>query len=286
MSMLPRRGRVGRSRRCASALTVTGLASLVVTLAGSAPAVAQTSPCPAGTPSAVRIVGLPERIPFGVDHVFSTDFGHLDWDLVGRVHHTMADARSGDVFFEGAGGELEDLYVRLDLGDGPVRVSARYVQRSEREVYDPAIEDYTTVSTTCEQTVSRTVAGFRRFYLANCDQLRYRPRRLIIACGDGNFQLRGMRWRSWNGARARGSATALLNDCIPYCAEGRFHRMRARIVASRPRICRRGNGAEGYHYTRLRISYRRPLSRTYFPWASPRNRRGYTYKSTCFSYDY
>jgi len=271
-------------RLLTTAVAAIAMASCATGTAAAAQDV-HTPPCAPDTPSALRFDGLPSRAAFGHEQAFALDHDDDDWEVEDAVSLTM---RTGNrtFFTDTTADEFADYYLRLDLGDGPATVSARYVQRSEREIYDPAIEDYTTVTTTCEQTVSRNVAGFRRFNLANCDQLRYRPRRLIIACGDGNFQLRSMRWRSWNGARARGSATALLNDCIPYCAEGRFHRIPARIVASRPRICRRGNGAEGYHYTRLRINYRRPLSRTYFPSTSPRNRRGYTYKSTCFSYDY
>jgi hypothetical protein len=228
--------------------------------------------------------GLPSRVPFGREQVFSTDYDSLDWSVVGRVAYGMADARTGKPFFEDTGGELVDLFVQLNIGDAPVVVSARFTQERETESIDAATGAPVFGTVTCTQTISRTVTGFRHFLLADCDKLRYRPRNLVIACGDGNFQLRRLHWRSWNRASVRGTARAMLNDCIPYCARGRFHSIRARVKAYRLRVCRRGNGAEGYHYTRLRITYAHPLSRKSFPWAGPRARRGYTYNSTCFSY--
>jgi hypothetical protein len=266
-------------------LATVALVALVGVLVTPAAAPAQTLPCPPGTPPAVEFRGLPSSIPYGVDHVFQTDFGHIDWDVVGPVTYTMADSATGEAFYEGTGTVLEQFYVRLDHGDRPVVVSADFVQHKQEEVYDEETGDYVDASITCSYSIAQTVAGYRHFYLASCDDLKYRPRTVIVACGDGNFQLRRIRWRTWNRDTAKGRARAMLNDCIPYCARGRFHSYRADLMAYRPRICRRGDGAEGYHYTRLRIRYKRPLSRRYFPWASAKARRGYKHNSKCFSLD-
>jgi hypothetical protein len=76
---------------------------------------------------------------------------------------------------------------------------------------------------------------------------------VIIACGDGNYQLRRLRWRGWNRATAKARGYAWVNDCVPYCAAGTFHRYRVRVRASRIRRC--SHDDDRYRYTRLRITY-------------------------------
>ena len=93
-----------------------------------------------------------------------------------------------------------------------------------------------------------------RVRLGSCFRAVYKPRNVILACGDGNLQLRGLHWRRWNTRTARGRGYSVENDCIPYCAAGHFHWYPARVIASKPRLqtCDRGRG---YIYQRLRVSY-------------------------------
>src|SRR3954470_13682796 len=110
------------------------LAGLVGVLSLPVTASAQTAACAPGTPSALKLAGLPAQIPFGTDHVFSTAFDNPDWDVTGPVRYTMADAHTGAPFFQRTGAELEDLFIELDLGDGPATVSAQFVQTSLQDV--------------------------------------------------------------------------------------------------------------------------------------------------------
>ena len=96
----------------------------------------------------------------------------------------------------------------------------------------------------------------RMTFPSRCTTPRYRPRSIIVACGDGNFQLRRLRWRGWNRRVARGRGVGLVNDCIPYCAEGHLHRLPVAVTLSRRRFC--GNVGR-YVYTRLSYRYLRPL---------------------------
>jgi hypothetical protein len=130
----------------------------------------------------------------------------------------------GDSFFRATVRRLdtETVFVRLDLGDRPVRIDATFTEQ--------ALD-----GTTCTRTISRRVRGVLRVYFpSRCFNFRQRPRNVIVACGDGNFQLRQMRWRRW----ARPVARGLVNDCIPYCAAGSFHRIPIRVRLSDRRLCR------------------------------------------------
>ena len=65
----------------------------------------------------------------------------------------------------------------------------------------------------------------------------------------------GIRWTRWTSSRAYGTGFNQLNDCIPFCARGTFHRFRVRIEMWR---ARRLGGT--LVFTRMTIFYlrRRP----------------------------
>lgn len=101
-------------------------------------------------------------------------------------------------------------------------------------------------------------AGQNRVLLVyNCKSGRYKPTKVIVTCADANFRVRGITWSSWTAREARGSGTALVNDCEPNCAEGTFHRYPIRLRAYRPRMT--GGCVPGSLFTRL--GWRFPQSR-------------------------
>jgi len=66
-----------------------------------------------------------------------------------------------------------------------------------------------------------------------------RPDYVLLGCGDGGQFLTIVRWSSWTGRSALGSAVWWQNLCAPNCAAGTFRRERVRITLSRPRPCRK-----------------------------------------------
>lgn len=104
---------------------------------------------------------------------------------------------------------------------------------------------------------------------ADCDNERIRPNRIVIACGDGNFFIKGIRWRHWRDRVATGAGTAYANDCVPYCAAGHFHRYRILLRLSRPRWCAT---LERFKFGRLNVRY---------PGSYPGGKRAYHLGLTC-----
>ena len=76
------------------------------------------------------------------------------------------------------------------------------------------------------------------YAIGDCIHPSQRPESIVVACGDGNYALSGLRYTSWGGPVARAAGFANANDCRPSCAGGRFHRWRVRIQLSSPRRCR------------------------------------------------
>jgi hypothetical protein len=70
-----------------------------------------------------------------------------------------------------------------------------------------------------------------------------RPAQIVLACGDANFGVKGLRWTGWRQSFAAATGTAYANDCTPNCAAGHFHTYRAIVVASGTQRCRNGKTA-------------------------------------------
>ncbi|MGW2812242.1 hypothetical protein [Streptomyces sp. NPDC001415] len=80
-----------------------------------------------------------------------------------------------------------------------------------------------------------------------------RPSSYLIACGDGNNGLVSLRWTQWGPTSAVGRGLDKVNDCVPYCAAGRFHSypVTVRLDTARPEPGRQGRS----HYTVLHLHY-------------------------------
>ena len=225
--------------RCAAPLVV--LLMLAACLVAAPSALAQDPPlCAArGTPGAA-IVGLPARAPVGKNNFFTVQ-ATGEFESVGKYSVAMIDDRKR-VFFRGKAGDSDDLFLRLDFGDRYAEVYATgLVQDLDRN--------------RCAFFISKRVRAINRAYFpGRCSTPNYKPRSVVVACGDGNFQLRGMRWRGWNRKAVRGRGTALYNDCKPYCAVGHFHRTGVRVrLSGRKRCANVGR----YVYTKLTYRLRR-----------------------------
>jgi hypothetical protein len=72
------------------------------------------------------------------------------------------------------------------------------------------------------------------------DKARYKPDKVIVACGDGNFYVVKLEWTKWTRKAASGTGTGKLNDCMPNCAQGQFRSYKVKLIASKPVTCSNG----------------------------------------------
>jgi hypothetical protein len=61
----------------------------------------------------------------------------------------------------------------------------------------------------------------------------YRPTTVELA-GDGTYELSDMTWSTWSSTAAIGTGTALIDDCTPSCAGGRFYHVPVVAIFSKP----------------------------------------------------
>jgi hypothetical protein len=72
------------------------------------------------------------------------------------------------------------------------------------------------------------------------DKAAYKPEKVIVACGDGNFYVVKLDWSKWTGRAASGNGVGKLNDCMPNCAQGQFRSYKVKLIASKPVTCSNG----------------------------------------------
>ncbi|MFJ3877767.1 hypothetical protein ACIPW5_09945 [Streptomyces sp. NPDC090077] len=84
-------------------------------------------------------------------------------------------------------------------------------------------------------SAARTVAAPDPLVVVDCfDKPQVRPDEYLLACGDGNNRLVGLRWESWGPRTATATGTDMVNDCRPYCAAGRFRAHPVTVTLSKP----------------------------------------------------
>ncbi len=76
--------------------------------------------------------------------------------------------------------------------------------------------------------------------ISNCFKPKFKPKSVIIACGDASLGAKDMTWSTWTRKRADGTGTGLINDCNPDCAHGTTKSASMELQLSKPQLCSNG----------------------------------------------
>lgn len=95
-----------------------------------------------------------------------------------------------------------------------------------------------------------------RTYASSCGKLRVRPHVIVLTCADAGYSLRRLHWGRWGVHRAFGRGRAVVNDCIPFCAAGHFHRYRIRVKLGGGTV--RCHGHRAFRRAKIRYVRRHP----------------------------
>lgn len=77
-----------------------------------------------------------------------------------------------------------------------------------------------------------------------------KPTSYVVTCADANTYFNSVHWKNWGTRSATATATLVQNDCIPYCAAGKFKRYPATLTFSVPRSTKYGT-----LFSKLNYSY-------------------------------
>ncbi|HSD24431.1 MAG TPA: hypothetical protein VLB79_08910 [Solirubrobacterales bacterium] len=95
-----------------------------------------------------------------------------------------------------------------------------------------------------------TSSAKRPLLISNCAKAKFKPKNVIIACGDASFGARGMTWSAWTKKRALGTGTGEINDCNPDCVHGTTRRAPIELRLTKPQRCSNGQRLfSKLHYT-------------------------------------
>jgi hypothetical protein len=103
-------------------------------------------------------------------------------------------------------------------------------------------------------TVPAVAAGGKT-YLGACstsEHARFKPKHVLVACGDGSFYVNHIKWSKWGANKARGKGRAHVNTCTPSCAQGKFRRYKVKLRADVPATC---PGRKSVQFSRLTVRF-------------------------------
>jgi hypothetical protein len=83
-------------------------------------------------------------------------------------------------------------------------------------------------------------SGKRVQLIADCFKPKFKPKDVIIACGDASLGARGMTWSMWTRKKADGTGTGQINDCDPDCVHGTTKTAPMELQLSKPQLCSNG----------------------------------------------
>ncbi len=78
-------------------------------------------------------------------------------------------------------------------------------------------------------------AGDPVYGTKDCSKPRIKPSRIVFTCADAGLYYTADKWSYFNQREAGGVGKVHANDCTPDCADGTYHKYKARIWLYKPR---------------------------------------------------
>ena len=104
---------------------------------------------------------------------------------------------------------------------------------------------------------SAPAAGAGHILAINCNQEQFKPKRIVLACGDGASWLGKLKWSSWSGSTATASGVYDAIDCTPSCAAGHVKSSPVKVTLSKPKGCA-GQAQQAFKRAALTYTGTRP----------------------------
>jgi hypothetical protein len=101
-------------------------------------------------------------------------------------------------------------------------------------------------------TVALASTNPKEVWVTNCYDSQYKPKLIIISCGDASNFVQQLSWSSWSRTTAVASGVDKFNNCEPNCASGHYARVRATVTLTDPIHCK-GRLHEDFNRMRLRF---------------------------------
>jgi hypothetical protein len=74
-------------------------------------------------------------------------------------------------------------------------------------------------------------------FAINCNSEQFKPKRIVLACGDGGTWLGKLKWSSWGASSASGAGNYSAINCTPDCAAGHVKSYPVKVTLSKAKTC-------------------------------------------------
>jgi hypothetical protein len=101
-------------------------------------------------------------------------------------------------------------------------------------------------------TALATTPVGRTYVASDCEGAAFKPRSIILTCGDAGLVANKLQWTQWGAKRAHGAGLGEEKVCTPNCAEGRVAKGAMKVTLSRPRLCSQDGKR---HFTKIHYSW-------------------------------
>jgi len=92
----------------------------------------------------------------------------------------------------------------------------------------------------------------RTYVTAHCSGAVFKPRWIVLTCGDAGLVATKLQWTQWGMKKAHGAGLGKEKVCKPNCAAGRVARGAMKLILSRPRFCRQDGKR---HFTKVHYKW-------------------------------
>jgi hypothetical protein len=92
----------------------------------------------------------------------------------------------------------------------------------------------------------------RTYVTSDCSGASFKPRAIVLACGDAGLVVRKLQWTQWGTKKAHGAGLGEEKICRPNCAAGKVGKEAMKVVLSKPRLCPQD---EKRHFTKLHYKW-------------------------------
>ncbi len=92
----------------------------------------------------------------------------------------------------------------------------------------------------------------RTYVTAKCSGAAFKPKSIVLTCGDAGLTATRLQWTQWGRKKAHGAGLGVEKICKPDCAAGKVGKAAMKLVLSRPRFCRQDGKR---HFTKVHYKW-------------------------------
>jgi hypothetical protein len=100
-----------------------------------------------------------------------------------------------------------------------------------------ALKIIVAVAALAAPSVALAAGSAHRPFAINCNQEQFKPKKVVLACGDGATWLGALKWSSWGSSTAAGTGRYNAINCRPSCAAGHVKSYPVKVTLSKPKTC-------------------------------------------------